>query len=397
MNESTSLGYRPWLDGLRGIAISTVFIHHLQHFLYQDGPMFGRLLLPFGLLGVDIFFVLSGFLITTLLLEEHRKTGVISFKNFYIRRALRLLPALLFFLVSMTVFSRLFLPPSEANSILRLSVIALLYCTNWAFAFGAASDWLGHLWSLAVEEQFYLIWPLVLSLLLRSRLSKRSLVFLSSAVAVIVCIHRTLLVSPDVIPMRIYAGSDTRADSLLIGCAVAMLATWRMIPATRTAQFVLRIAGALSVFVITAYLANLFGIPGRSLYTIGFSVFAIAVGVVILRVMLAPGKLYISLLERPTLVWIGKLSYSLYLWHFFAIGITLWIPVPNAARVLLSIPIAFGIAACSFYFVERPFLRLKSRYSGNLTPHAEPNPSPQPAASRTLSDMTFDSNLSSSV
>lgn len=193
--------------------------------------------------------------------------------------------------------------------------------------------------------------------------------------------------------MRVYAGSDTRADSLLIGCAVAMLATWRMIPATRTAQFVLKMAGALSVFVISAYVGNLFGIPGRSLYTIGFSVFAIAVGIVILRVMVSPGKLYISLLERRTLVWIGKLSYSLYLWHFFAIGITLWIPVPNAARVLLSIPIAFGIAACSFYPVEKPFLRLKSRYSGNPTPDANR----QTAAPRTVSDMTFESNLSSSV
>lgn len=152
--------------------------------------MFGWLLLPFGLLGVDIFFVLSGFPNHNPAFRRTQNNGLISFKNFYIRRALRLLPALLFFLVSMAVFSRLFLPATEATSILRLSVIALLYCTNWAFAFGAASDWLGHLWSLAVEEQFYLIWPLVLSLLLRSRLSKRGLVFLTSAVAVIVCIHR---------------------------------------------------------------------------------------------------------------------------------------------------------------------------------------------------------------
>jgi len=97
---------------------------------------------------------------------------------------------------------------------------------------------------------------------------------------------------------------------------------------------------------------------------IGFTVFAIAVGVFILQAMMTPNSRYISVLQRPTLVWIGKLSYSLYLWHFFAIGLTLRIPVSNWIRVALSIPIAFGIAACSFYLVEKPFLKLKSRYKG---------------------------------
>src|ERR1041384_494113 len=134
------LGYRPWLDGLRGIAVSMVFVHHLQYFIYKGGPLFGWLPLPFGLLGVDVFFVLSGFLITTLLLEEHRNTKQISLRQFYMRRALRLLPAVTFFLFSMVVYAWVFMPADEAASTARLSVIAILYGTNWFFAFGGGSD-----------------------------------------------------------------------------------------------------------------------------------------------------------------------------------------------------------------------------------------------------------------
>src|ERR1044072_1415372 len=231
--ESGRLGYRPWLDGLRGIAITAVFIHHLQHFIYQGDRLFGWLFLPFGSLGVDIFFVLSGFLITTLLLEEHASTNTINLKKFYIRRALRLLPALFVLLAFTALFALLFLPFSEATTTARLSIIAIFYGTNWALAFGERSDLLGHLWSLAVEEQFYVIWPLALMLVLRFGLARRRLVLLIVSLIVLVCLYRCLLVSPEVDPLRIYFGSDTRADSLLAGCPVARLVGWRMVPRTR--------------------------------------------------------------------------------------------------------------------------------------------------------------------
>ena len=367
VNASRALGYRPWLDGLRGIAICTVFVHHLQHFIYQGGPLFGWLFLPFGLLGVDIFFVLSGFLITTLLLEEQHNVGKISLRNFYIRRALRLLPALVLFLACMVGFSRLIQPAPEADSTGRVAVLALFYSTNWFFALGGESDLLGHMWSLAVEEQFYVVWPVALSLLLRSRLSKPRLSLLMLATIGLVCIYRALLVSPDVLPMRIYAGSDTRADSLLVGCLVAMLASWRLLPGWRCNAAALKWAGVLSVSIMAAYMFDLFGVANRTIYKAGFTVFAIAAGLFILRLITAPNSRLISLLERPALVWIGKLSYSLYLWHVFAIGMTLQLPVSNAVRVALSVPIALAIVACSYYLIEKPFLKLKSRYASAPT------------------------------
>lgn len=354
------LGYRPWLDGLRGIAISLVFVNHLQFFIYQGGPLFGWLLLPFGGLGVDVFFVLSGFLITTLLLEEHDSKSQIGLKNFYIRRALRLLPALLFLLLGVLLYSHNFMASEDANSAARLSVIAIFYCTNWFFAFGGNSDLLGHLWSLAVEEQFYLVWPLALSLLLRSRLSKRAMLLLTVLLVAIVCAYRVWLTS-SATPVRVYFGSDTRADSLLTGCAVAMAVSWRMVP--RWTSAALKHVGLLSILVVIAYVFDLFGL-GLTLYSTGFTLFALAVGFVILRLMVAPSRL-IPLLERPALVWIGRLSYSLYLWHFVTIGITLRMPFSNAVRVALSIPISFGMAACSYYLIEKPFLKLKTRFASN--------------------------------
>ena len=359
------LTYLPWLDGLRGIAISLVFIQHLQRIIYQNGGLFGGPRLPYGLLGVDIFFVLSGFLITTLLLEEHLNTNRLNLKNFYIRRALRLLPALIILLIFTIVFARLFLPSDEANWTLNLSIIALFYGTNWVRAFGGpGSDLLGHLWSLAVEEQFYLLWPLALSMLLRLRLQRRRLILLIFSLIVLVCLHRSLMVSPGVDPFRVYFGSDTRADSLLVGCLAAMLVSWRMITFNQT---LLRSAIVLSLLIIGTFVFDLFGFASRTLYTSGFTVFALAVGLFILRVISSP-NVFVRLLENRALVWIGKLSYSLYLWHFFTIWITLRVPVSNALRVALATLISVGVAACSFYLIERPFLKLKSRYATSPIP-----------------------------
>ena len=370
IKSTERLGYRPWLDGLRGIAIFLVFVHHLQHFIYKGGPLFGWLFLPFGNLGVDVFFVLSGFLITTLLLEEHQGTNQIGLKHFYIRRGLRLLPALTVFLLSMIVYSRLLLSSHEANWTARLSTIALFYCTNWVFAFGGqGSDLLGHLWSLAVEEQFYLIWPLALSLLLRWRLSEIRLYWLLLGAAILVCAHRVMMVSPDVPSIRIYVGSDTRADSLLIGCAIAMAASSGWLAKRRELKWV----GIIAALMIAVYVLDLFGVAGNTFYTVGFTVFAGAVGAFILQLRCGPPSGFMKVLEWPLLVQIGKLSYSLYLWHFFTIGITLQMPMPNYVRVAVSIPLSLGVAACSYYLIEKPFLKLKSRYTSDaVLTHTEP-------------------------
>jgi len=152
-----SLGYRPSLDGLRGVSILAVMSYHLG-------------LIRGGFLGVDIFFVLSGFLITTLLTDEWIRSGSISFRKFYMRRALRLLPALVVLAITCdfatVIFARLYWPPEAFVPVVfgmaYASLVALFYVTNWVMISGQTLWILGHTWSLSIEEQFYLLWPLIL-------------------------------------------------------------------------------------------------------------------------------------------------------------------------------------------------------------------------------------------
>src|SRR5579885_2477102 len=142
------LGYRPWLDGLRGLAILAVFVYHLQ-------------LITGGFLGVDVFFVLSGFLITSLLLEEWQRRGTISFPRFYMRRALRLLPAFFAFLLACFVYIVIF-RPDEVAAFRKEALVAACYVSNWPTLHQVPMPTLGHAWSLSLEEQFYFLWPLLL-------------------------------------------------------------------------------------------------------------------------------------------------------------------------------------------------------------------------------------------
>jgi len=367
--KTSTLGYRPALDGLRGIAIVCVFVYHVQHFIFLGGPMFGRYLsLGGGFLGVDIFFVLSGFLITTLLLEEWQWSENLNLRSFYVRRALRLLPALFLFIGSMVVYSSLTLSPEVAKETTRLALFSILYSTNWVFALNLSpgSDVLGHLWSLAVEEQFYLLWPLALNLLLRLRAARWVTISIVFASIALVLFHRIGLARDSPL-VRIYSGSDTRADSLLVGCVIAMLTTWRMLPTSRIFKLILGWSGFLSLLLIAIYLVNAFDVLEKTLYMFGFTAFAIATGLVLLQILYSPRRTFLALLQHKSLVWLGRVSYSLYLWHFVAITFMLRVSVPNGIRVLLTIPLAFGFASFSFYCIERPFLRLKKRYARKET------------------------------
>lgn len=363
LSATFHFGYRPWLDGLRGIAIVLVFIHHLQHFIYKTVWSF----FPFGSLGVDIFFVLSGFLITSLLLEEYSNTGTISLRSFYLRRALRLLPAL-FLLLTLTVsVAFLLLEYNEAIQTLRLSVIAVFYGTNWVFALtNLGSVLLGHLWSLAIEEQFYLLWPLALTLMLWARVPRPAAITGTAVLVGLVCLHRIILIDSGASLGRIYCATDTRIDTLLAGCVVAMLVNWKVLPGTRFANAVIKALGLVSVCAIVAYVINAGGIPGQSIYTFGLTIFAIACAGLILSVMTVRRSVFERCLAWSPLVWLGKISYSLYLWHFLSIYVTLLIPCSNIIRVIISIPITIGAASFSYYVVERPFLRLKQRYTPSL-------------------------------
>jgi peptidoglycan/LPS O-acetylase OafA/YrhL len=214
------LPYLPGLDGLRALAVIAVLLYHAEL------PW-----IPGGFLGVEIFFVISGYLITTLLLAEWRQRGRIDVKAFWLRRARRLLPALYLLLVVTLAYAVVFLPGEVAG--LRADAIAAFgYVTNWYLVLGHESYFeaigrpslLKHLWSLAVEEQFYLLWPPLLALGLSvgaARWRERRVLLVTLALAVASALLMALLYRPEVDPSRIYFGSDTRAAGLLIGAALA--------------------------------------------------------------------------------------------------------------------------------------------------------------------------------
>jgi peptidoglycan/LPS O-acetylase OafA/YrhL len=374
------LGHRRWLDGLRGVAVLLVLAYHLR-------------LVPGGFLGVDVFFVLSGFLITTLLVEEWRDRGSVSLRRFYLRRFLRLTPALAVLLLGCLLYTTCFRPPTEAAAYRREMAVAACYVSNWPTVHGVPMGTLGHTWSLSVEEQFYLLWPLLLVGLLRLGVGPRGLAAVAAAGALASAglrlalhrLHRAGAPHPfeaDLQHMtRVYSGLDTRADALLVGCLVGVLAAANLLPRSRrfvrwTGLASVAAVAALGSFVLTRSL-------GRSypqLFDGLFTVFALAVGVVLVRLVSAPSRVGSAVLGAAPLVWVGRLSYGLYLFH---IPFILWCcPAlgdgdrPAPADTLLILALTFAAAAVSYYAVERPCLRLKDR----LRPRALP-PADAPAAS----------------
>jgi peptidoglycan/LPS O-acetylase OafA/YrhL len=333
MAPSTSavrLGYVPALDGLRGVAILGVLGVHL----------FG---LSGGFYGVDLFFVLSGFLITTLLLEEHDRTGRVSLRAFYIRRARRLMPALCAVLVLIAVVGPLYYSPALLASI----VASGLYAANIVRGFGT-SDFLNatpaaHLWSLAQEEQFYVLWPVAL-LSLRRRLTERRLMTLLAAGFVLLVLYRAGLAVAGAGWHRIYYAPDTHMDGLVLGCLVACARR-------RGLTTVPALAGcAAFALVVAAFALGAQTVPWS---VGGMPVVEIAAAALVLAA-LSPGPVSLALSARP-LVWIGALSYSLYLWQIPAMWLTGWDDRWGA------LALAAALTLVSYYVIERPFRRPRAR------------------------------------
>lgn len=209
--------YIPALDGLRALAVIAVVIYHMNATALQS-----------GLLGVTIFFVLSGYLITGLLIREWSTTKKINLPQFWLRRVRRLFPAIVFVLLGTIVLTGVFAPDMLTK--LRNDIVAaLLFFTNWWYIFqdvsyfeamGAPSP-VTHFWSLAIEEQFYLIWPPLLLLLLSKRVKKRHIQLGLLVTAIASAAAMAILYSPQADPSRVYYGTDTRAFSLLIGAFLA--------------------------------------------------------------------------------------------------------------------------------------------------------------------------------
>lgn len=335
------LGYRPALDGLRGVAVLAVMIFHAAP-PYLRG----------GWIGVDIFFTLSGYLITSLLLDEHRQQGRISLPAFYARRALRLLPALFLLLATYLVLT--------FN--LRVAAVVLLYSANWTLALGWPIDLgaLQHTWSLSIEEQFYLLWPLCLIGLLRLRLAPRTLARVIFTGALLLAGYSALVFLCTGSQGRVYHGLDTRADALMIGCA---LASWLAAGSdfrrlTHLAHYGVRLALGLllGLMVSTSYSAEF-------MYLGGLLAVAVAVACLIFYVTLYPGTVITEALEIRPLVWIGRVSYGLYLWHFLIFDMVKLPAARFSVLVTVHFALTFAIAALSYYVIERPALKLKTRFN----------------------------------
>jgi peptidoglycan/LPS O-acetylase OafA/YrhL len=355
----------PALNGLRGVAVIGVVAYHLQ-LGWASG----------GYLGVDLFFVLSGFLITTLLLEEWKGSGRISLAAFWGRRARRLLPAL--FLVVAALGLYLVLDArfggAGANGHIDLSglrsdaISTLLYANNWHSVFAHQSYFaqfstpspLQHTWSLAIEEQFYLLWPLVLLVVLRMtrRGWRRTGVVLTVSLGVLSALLMAALFHPGADPTRVYYGTDTRLFDLMAGATIAFLAAARVQPAAR-ARRILHVVGpaaaaVLGLFWVTAGTAG--GLPRNFMFEGGFLLCAVLAGVVVADArLLEPGR-FGRALAWPPLHFVGTISYGIYLWHWPVIvylnaertGLSTW-PLD-----LLRIAVTLLVSAASYYLVERP-------------------------------------------
>jgi peptidoglycan/LPS O-acetylase OafA/YrhL len=362
------LGYRRWLDGLRGVAILLVLAAHVFHM--RGGP-----------LGVDIFFVLSGFLITCLLVEEWQKRGAISLKHFYLRRGLRLLPAFFLLLTIAGVEALLLHNGSERMARLRAIAVSACYISNWSLVPPSQLFMLGHTWSLSLEEQFYLLWPVCLFTMLRAGLSKRTILFIVGGAIVLCCGHRLMLLASRPAPgpeqleymIRMYVGSDTRADSLLVGCAAALLVSWRMLPRSRRFVFWTGLISLISALFL-GYLAWRHNQLEPRYHRGLFTVVAVMVAIIIIRMLSGPSRLGSWFLESVPLVGIGRISYGVYLFHS---PMLTWLWPRNAASAgaldaVLILGATLVVALLSYYCVERPCLRLKSRFqTGTREPRAQ--------------------------
>jgi len=345
------LGYRPGLDGLRAVAILSVMAGHTWGWLF-----------PGSFIGVDIFFVLSGFLITTLLLEERARTGRVSLRKFYARRALRLLPALGALVVAATVWILVTSPtPLRTASIHGLPAV-VLYSSNWVYGLLHVDlGMFGHTWSLSLEEQFYLLWPAALLVILAWKRGSAKTALTACVLAIVfAALVRWKVADLNPSENGLRRLTNLRFDMPLMGCALA-LAAWRgwfaRIPAQVAA---VATAASLAVLVFFGLIAR-GGLTDIRFYRGGFTLVAAAAAVLIVRVVQLPSRPLLAVLASAPLVWIGRISYALYLWHTpirdvlnGSLGSSPW-------RALVVWPLAFGAATASYFLIERPALRLKDR------------------------------------
>ena len=327
------LVYNPSLDGLRAVAVILVVFYHTRVGVF-----------PGGFIGVDVFFVLSGYLITSILRAEVRTTGTVDLLSFYWNRLLRLYPPLILMLTAWALLIPFIYPGFET---FRNGAIALFYLSDYVMAFGRLYGHLSHTWSLAVEEHFYMVWPLII--LATRRLSDQQL-FIGFA---IFCALATTWRIVDFAlwdSWRVtYYRFDTRMAGLSLGATIAVLPL----------RWDTKIFEKLVILALLIMIYCAFSMKWGSTYamSLGMSVTHVVTGFIVLGVR-TQSALICRLLSARPLVYIGLLSYSIYLWHFPITRVLLQ-HVSEWATFAIVLPVSICLAALSFTFVETPIRKFR--------------------------------------
>lgn len=345
--------YMPGLDGLREIAVLGIIIYHLN-----------KQWLTGGFLGVDTFFVISGYLITSLLLKEYDDTGIIKLKSFWIRRLKRLLPAVIVLLMVVGTATLLL----KSDNIIRVKhdiIAAIFYVSNWWYIAKDVNYFeqfsfmpLKHLWSLAIEEQFYIFFPVILVTLLLTIKKRYKIGFIFWGVSIISLGLMMFIYSINGDHSRVYFGTDTRLQTLLLGVILAFL--WPPFKLKndppKVVKYVIDSIGSLS-FIVLILLFFIINDETNWIYDGGFYLISILTLFIIASVV-HPSTWIAKIFSNPVLVFIGKRSYSLYLWHFAVISFVHSYYVDGQIPVyvyFIDISLTIIFAELSYRFIETPF------------------------------------------
>lgn len=344
------LKYYKSIDGLRAIAVLIVLFAHAKFPRLQSGGV-----------GVDVFFLLSGFLITSILNSELEFSKNINIKYFYVRRGLRLIPCLIATSLFFIVIEFLLLQKFSFGTL----VYILTYSSNWARAlYDYDLGSMSHTWSLSIEEQFYLVWPCVI-ILVSKYIKQIELKFLFFIALTILITSYRYFVSGIYSPERIYFGTDTHIDGLLLGSSLVYFLG--LILDSKNLSKIKYVINILvpGCFIIILIFPFIFTWRDLWMQRFGYSVIFLSSSVILMHLVLSEGSFVSRVLSFRLISGIGKISYGLYLWHFPLYFLIDFINISTSLYmlILIKLVLAIVIASLSYHLLERNFLKLKSNYA----------------------------------